>query len=288
MQTMSGKVVMVTGATSGIGKATAQALAEKGATVVIVGRNPEKSSAVAKEISKRSNNPAVEALIADMSELAEVRRISAQFKEKYGRLDVLINNAGAMYQERQVTSEGFELTFALNHLGSFLLTASLLDTLKASAPARIINVASISHKDAELDFDDLQSEKNYSAHQAYSRSKLANIMFTYELARRLARSGVTANVLHPGLLRTGFRDNLNRSSMQRIAEAIFMQVAAVSPEYGARTSVYLASSAKVEGLTGKYWYKEKPMQSSPASYNESTWTRLWDVSERMVAGTRSI
>ena len=206
--TMNGKICLVTGATNGIGKATALALAQMGATVVIVGRNPAKSAAEVSEIKHISGNDAVEALIADLSIMSQVRHIADQFKAKYQQLHVLVNNAGGTFFKRQVTAEGFEKTFALNHLNSFLLTSLLLDTLKASAPARIVNVASDAHKGAQLDFDDLQSEKSRFSLTAYGRSKLATVVFSYELARRLSGTGVTANVLHPGLVRTGFASNL--------------------------------------------------------------------------------
>ena len=205
---MNGKICLVTGATNGIGKATAQALAQMGATVVIVGRNPAKCAAVVSEIKHSSGNDAVEALIADLSIMAEVRQVADQFKAKYQQLHVLVNNAGAAYGKRQVTAEGFEKTFALNHLSSFLLTSLLLDTLKASAPARIVNVSSDAHKGAHLDFDDLQSAQGNFVFNAYGRSKLANVVFSYELARRLSGTGVTVNVLHPGLVRTGFASNM--------------------------------------------------------------------------------
>lgn len=277
---MKGKICLVTGATSGIGKATAVGLAGMGATVVIVGRNAVKTVAVVDEIKQRSGNNAVEALIGDLSVMAEVRRVAADFKAKYPRLDVLINNAGGLFWKRQVTADGFEKTWALNHLNYFLLTNLLLDTLKASGHARIVNVSSDSHKGARLDFDDLQSEKSYAGFTAYSRSKLANVVFSYELARRLAGTGVTVNVLHPGLVNTGFADNLGK-----VAAALYgfvMRFIALTPEQGAQTSVYLASSPDVEGVTGQYWEKCKSLQSGKAAYDESTWGRLWDVSAKMV------
>lgn len=282
-ENMQGKICLVTGATSGIGKATAQALAQMGATVVIVGRNPAKCAAVVDEIKQSSGNDAVEAIVGDLSIMAEVRQIADQFKAKYKNLHVLVNNAGGVFWKRQVTSEGFERTFALNHLNYFLLTHLLLDTLKASAPARIVNVSSDSHKTAHLDFDDLQSEKSGAGLNAYGRSKLANVVFSYELARRLEGTGVTVNVLHPGLVRTGFADSLGA-----VPAAIFgfvMRFVALTPEQGAQTSVYLATSPDVENVSGKYWEKSKALQSGRAAYDESTWTRLWEVSEKMVAST---
>jgi len=242
--TMNGKICLVTGATNGIGKATAQALAQMGATVVIVGRNPAKCAAVVSEIKQISGNDAVEALIADLSIMAQVRHVADQFKAKYQQLHVLVNNAGGTFFKRQVTAEGFEKTFALNHLNSFLLTSLLLDTLKASAPARIVNVASDAHKGAHLDFDDLQSEKGRFSLKAYGRSKLATVVFSYELARRLSGTGVTCNVLHPGLVYTGFASNMGAVPSAIIG--FFMRFVGLTPEQGAQTSVYLATSPDVE------------------------------------------
>ena len=279
--TMNGKICLVTGATNGIGKATAQALAQMGATVVIVGRNPAKCAAVVSEIKHISGNDAVEALIADLSIMAEVQQVADQFKAKYQKLHVLVNNDGGTFFKRQVTAEGFEKTFALNHLNSFLLTNLLLDTLKASAPARIVNVASDAHKGAQLDFDDLQSEKSRFSLTAYGRSKLATVVFSYELARRLTGTGVTCNVLHPGLVRTGFASNLG--AVPSAVFGFFLRFVGLTPEQGAQTSVYLASSPEVETVTGKYWEKSTVVRSDRAAYDKATWTRLWEVSDTMVA-----
>lgn len=282
-ETMTGKVCLVTGATNGIGKATAQALAQMGATVVIVGRNPTKCAAVVSEIKHSSGNGAVEALIANLSILAEVRHVADQFKAKHRELHVLVNNAGAAYGARQVTAEGFEKTFVLNHLSSFLLTSLLLDTLKASAPARIVNVSSDAHKGAHLDFDDLQSAQGNFVFNAYGRSKFATVVFSYELARRLSGTGVTVNVLHPGLVRTGFASNMG--AIPSAAIGFFMRFVGMTPEQGAQTSVYLATSPAVENVTGKYWEKCKAVPSGRAAYDEATWTRLWEVSDAMVAAS---
>jgi NAD(P)-dependent dehydrogenase (short-subunit alcohol dehydrogenase family) len=287
-ENMNGKVCLVTGATDGIGKITAQALARMGATVIIVGRNPAKCAAVVNEIKQSSDNEAVEALTADLSVMAEVQGLADQFMAKYQKLHVLVNNAGAIFPKRQVTPEGFEATFALNHLSYFVLTNLLFDTLKASAPAHIINVSSVSHKEGSLDFDDLQSERNYSAMKVYGRSKLANVVFTYELARRLAGTGVTANVLHPGLVRTGFSNSLKLNAVQRIGYDVFSWLMGVSPNQGAQTSIYLASSAEVEGVSGKYWEKKKPVASSSVSYDKTTWERLWRVSETLVGSKLAV
>jgi NAD(P)-dependent dehydrogenase (short-subunit alcohol dehydrogenase family) len=279
-QRMNSKICLVTGATNGIGKATALSLAQMGATVVIVGRSLEKCAAVVNEIKHISGNDAVEAIIADLSIMAEVQQVADQFKAKYQKLHVLVNNAGAAFGKRQVTSEGLEKTFALNHLGYFLLTSLLLDTLKASAPARIINVSSDAHKTAHLDFDDLQSEKGNFVFNAYGRSKLAVVVYSYELARRLTGTGVTVNVLHPGLVRTGFASNMGAIPAALIN--FFMRFVALTPEQGAQTSVYLATSPEVENVTGKYWEKSKAVPSGGATHDTTTWTRLWEVSDRMV------
>jgi NAD(P)-dependent dehydrogenase (short-subunit alcohol dehydrogenase family) len=277
---MNGKICLVTGATNGIGKATALALAQMGATVVIVGRNPAKCAAVVDEIKQISGNNNVEALIADLSVMAQVRRAADQFKAKYQNLHVLINNAGGAFWKREITSEGFERTFALNYLNYFLLTNLLLDMLKASAPSRIVNVSSDSHKGAHLDFDDLQSEQGSFGLTAYGRSKLADVVFSYELARRLTGTGVTCNVLHPGLVRTGFANNLG--AVPSAFFGFFMRFVGLTPEQGAQTSLYLATSPAVENVTGKYWEKSKAVPSGRAAYDETTWTRLWEVSDKMV------
>lgn len=278
--TMTGKICLVTGATNGIGKATAQALAQMGATVVIVGRNPAKCAAVISEIKHISGNDEVEALIADLSLMAEVRQVADQFKAKYRKLHVLVNNVGAAFGKRQVTPEGFEKTFALNYLNYFLLTNLLLDTLKASAPSRIVNVSSNEHAGAHLDFDNLQSENRSSILNAYGRSKFATVVFSYELARRLAGTGVTSNVLHPGLVRTGFASNLG--AVPSAAISFFMRFVALTPEQGAQTSIYLATSPDVENVTGKYWVKSKAAPSGRATFDKTTWARLWQVSDKMI------
>jgi retinol dehydrogenase 12 len=280
---MKDKVVLITGATNGIGKVAATELAKQGATVVIVGRSAEKTLATVKEIQEATGHQQqVDYLLADLSSMAEVRRLAAEFKKKYSRLDVLINNAGATFTTRQETVDGYEKTFATNHLSYFLLTTLLLDVLKASAPARIVNVASDAHSTGKINFDDLQSRNGYGAagFRAYGTSKLANVLFTYELARRLEGTGVTANVIHPGFVASGFGANNGRlfSGVLKLLQ----RVAAITPEKGAETIIYLASSPEVEGITGKYWDKRKQISSSTASYNVETAKRLWEVSEQLV------
>ncbi|MFN8376694.1 MAG: SDR family oxidoreductase [Anaerolineae bacterium] len=277
---MQGKIVLVTGATNGIGKVAALELAKKGATVVIVGRNRAKTEAVLNEIKTQSGSQKVDLLLGDLSVQADVRRLASEFKSKYTRLDVLLNNAGAVFANRQETADGYEMTFALNHLSYFLLTHLLLDVLKASAPSRIVNVASDAHNGASLNFDDLQNKKGYpvGGFGPYGQSKLANIMFSYELARRLQGTGVTVNVLHPGFVATGF--GRNNGGLMGLVMPI-AQLFAMNEQEGAKTMIYLASSPEVEGVSGKYWDKSKAVKSSPVSYDEAAQRRLWEVSEQM-------
>lgn len=278
---MQGKTVLISGATNGIGKQSALELAKMGAKVVIIGRSKTKTDEALREIQSGSGNKDVHALLADLSSMAEVRRVADEFKKQFSRLDVLLNNAGGVFSTRQETVDGYEMTFALNHLSYFLLTNLLLDTIKASAPARIVNVSSDAHTGGSINFSDLQfktSGYSMGGFKAYSQSKLMNIMFTYELARRLAGTNVTANALHPGFVNSGFGRN-NKGLMQ-----IAMSIAtlfAINVENGAKTSVYLASSSEVEGVTGKYFDKSKAKKSNAASYDESAQKRLWDISEEL-------
>ena len=276
---MKGKICLITGATSGIGKVTALELARMGATVVISGRNPQRCADTVAFIRTATGNAAVEQLVADLSSQAEIRRMAAEFKQRFPRLDVLVNNAGGFFMKREITVDGFEMTWALNHLSYFLLTHLLLDTLKASAPARIVNVSSDAHQGGRINFQDLQGERNYRGWFAYAQSKLANILFTYELAHKLDGSSITVNALHPGFVASGFAKN--NGSLVRLGISI-LGLFALTPEQGAQTSVYLASSPEVEGVTGKYYMKCKPANSSPASYDMDTARQLWDVSEKMV------
>jgi NAD(P)-dependent dehydrogenase (short-subunit alcohol dehydrogenase family) len=277
-QPMHDKVCMITGATSGIGLVTAQALARKGATVIVVARNLERGTATVSRIQQETGNQAVECMMADLSVQAQVRQLATEVQRRFARLDLLINNAGALFGQRQVSVEGVEMTFALNHLAYFLLTNLLLDRLQASASARIINVSSEAHRRARLDFADLQGRQHYRGWRAYAQSKLANILFTYELARRLDGTAVMTNVLHPGFVATNFGRN-NRS----ITAALWriLQLAAISPEQGAETIIYLASSAEVKDITGKYFVKQKAVRSSEASYNRAAAERLWQASAEL-------
>ena len=273
---MAGKFVLVTGGTGGIGKATAIGLAALGARVGITGRDPTRTEAAAAGIRDTSGSPGVDAFPADMSVQAGVRHLAAQVLDTYPRLDVLVNNAGGFWAHRHVTADGLEHTFALNHLAPFLLTSLLLDRLIASAPARIVNVSSAAHTRGRIDFDDLQGERNYSGQRAYSQSKLANVMFTYELARRLDGTGVTATVLHPGVVRTSFgaEDQAAYLAAMIGVARLFMK----TPAQGAGTPIYLASSPQVEGITGRYFVNREPKASSKASYDTAGAARLWQVS----------
>jgi NAD(P)-dependent dehydrogenase (short-subunit alcohol dehydrogenase family) len=280
MTTMEGKICLITGGTNGIGKSTAQALAQMGATVVIVGRNAQKTSQVVDEIRSLTRSQKVEALLADLSSQREVQRLAGEFKSKYSQLHVLLNNAGAMFWSRQLTVDGLETTFALNHLAPFLLTNLLLDTIKASAPARIINVSSAAHRGGKMDFEDLQSERRYTGMGVYGQSKLANILFTLELSRRLEGTGVTANALHPGFVNSGFAKN-NPGLIFKLFGAIGPLLAR-SPERGAETSIYLASSPDVQGVTGKYFSDSKVTQTAPQATDGAAAKKLWEVSAELV------
>lgn len=281
--TLAGKTILITGATSGIGFITARTLANRGATVVLVGRDSARAEACVAEIQRDTGNSAVSALIADLSSMREVRDLAGTFLGQYPRLDVLVNNAGAVFTTHQTTEDGYERTFALNHLAPFLLTTLLLDRLKANAPSRVVTVSSMAHAGQKLDFADItHSKQSYSPWRAYGESKLANAMFTYALARRLAGTGVTANTLHPGVVNTNFAKN--NGGLMKLAMTIFSPFE-ITPAKGAETSVYLASAPEVADVSGKYFVKGKPAKSSPASYDESAQERLWQLSEEMAALT---
>lgn len=280
---MQNKICLVTGATAGIGEETARALAGMGATVIIVGRSSERCAATVARIRDQTGNANVEAMVADLSLLKGVQRLGEEFTHKYKRLDVLLNNAGAMFASRQLTAEGFEMTLALNHLNYFLLTHLLLDTLKASAPARIVNVASdVHHGVKTLNFEEIERQRGFSLVSGYAQSKLANILFTYELARRLEGTGVTANTLHPGVVASNF--GLNNGWWFRPIRALLNRFS-ISVEEGATTSLHVATSPTLEGVTGKYFDKSKEAPSSPASHDRDAARRLWELSERWVAET---
>ena len=278
-QTLAGKTILITGATSGIGFITARELATLGATVVLVGRDATRSQDIVTAIQRETGNTSVSALVADLSSMQEVRDLAGSFMAHYPRLDVLINNAGAVFMQRGTTADGYERTFALNHLAPFLLTSLLLDRLKHNAPARVVTVSSMAHAGQRIDFDDVnRTAHGYGAWRAYGESKLANIMFTYALARRLDGTQVTANALHPGVVNTNF--GKSNGGTLKLAMTLFSPFE-ISPEKGAQTSVYLASSPDVATVSGTYFVKSKPAKSSPASYDEEAQERLWLLSEHM-------
>jgi len=280
---MAGKTVLVTGGTGGIGKATALGLATLGARVAITGRDRARAQAAAADIRTATGNDAVDAYAADLSAQAEVRRLAAEMLATYPRLDVLVNNVGGYWAHRHVTGDGLEHTFALNHLAPFLLTNLLWDRLLASAPARVITVSSGAQAMGRIDFDDLQGERNWSGQRAYNQSKLANVMFTYELARRLEGTGVTATVLHPGVVRTAFGAE-DPAGWQRLFLPL-VRPWLKSPAQGAETPIYLASSPEVAGVTGRYFANRKPKTSNRASYDTEAQARLWRVSADLVGLT---
>jgi NAD(P)-dependent dehydrogenase (short-subunit alcohol dehydrogenase family) len=275
---MNGKVALITGGTGGIGKAAATALACLGAEVVVVGRDEERGEAAVAEIREKSGNDGVSLLLADLSVQVEVRKLAEEFRERHDRLDVLVNNAGLVLSERNETPDGIEAQFAINHLAPFLLTNLLSDLLKKSAPSRVVTVSSEAQRWGKMDFDDLQSKKRYRGFPVYGMTKLANVMFTFELAERLKGTGVTANCMHPGTVNTGFAQN-NRGPAA-LAFRLFKPFMR-SPEQGADTLVYLAASPAVEGMTGKYVSDRKVTAASPIAYDENARKRLWEESGRL-------
>ena len=276
-QWIRGKTCMITGATSGIGRASAIELGRMGAKLVLVCRNRERGDELVREI-QRAGNPDVELMVADLESQAQIRKLAADFLATKKPLHVLINNAGVFNMKRALTSDGLEEVFAVNHLAYFMLTLLLLDRIKESAPARIINIASDLHKRATLKFDDLGGGRSFGGMSSYGQSKLANVVFTYELARRLAGTGVTVNCVHPGGVATNLAKN--NGALAAVAWKVigaFMK----SPENGARTQIYLASSPEVEGVTGKYFIDSKEARSSAESHDANVARRLWEVSAQM-------
>jgi len=278
---MSGKVCLVTGTSAGIGKATAIGLAKMDATVVAAMRDSEKSKAAYAEIKDKSgkNESSITFLPVDLSSQASIRKFAGDFNEKFPRLDVLLNNAGVSQSKRSLTVDGIETTFAVNVLAPFLLSNLLLAKLKASAPSRIVNVSSAASDGAKIDFDNLRGEKKFSMFGIYGQSKLALNMITVEFARRLAGTGVTANFLHPGVIRT----DLGTRDVNPILNALakFVKLFLGSPENGAKTSIYLATSPEVQLVSGKYFAKSKEKDANPESFNEVSSKRLWNVCEKM-------
>jgi retinol dehydrogenase 12 len=272
---IAGKSCLVTGGTAGIGLVTARELVRMGATVTIVGRDPERGDAAVANIKAAAERDAIEFVAADLSDQSQLRAFAAAFRERQSKLDILINNAGGLFGRRRVTADGIEMTFALNHLNYFLLTHLLLPSLRAGAPSRIVNVASEAHRGVSLEFDNLQGAVRYNRWLAYKRSKLANLLFTYELSRRLKGNAITVNALHPGFVATdiGVRQRFVPGILWRIGKLF-----AINVEEGAATSIHLASAPEVADISGQYFIESRPARSSAASYDRQTGIRLWEVS----------
>ena len=278
MANMAGKVVVLTGGTSGIGQVAAEAIAGMGARLILVVRDPKRAEAALARLRMRSPGVAHAVYYADLSRLAQMKRVAAEIAAAEPRIDVLINNAGALFTPRQVTEDGLELTFATNHVSYFVMTHFLRERLIAAAPARIINTSSDAHRHARLDFNDLQSEKGYRGFSVYSRSKLANVLFTRELARRLEGTGVSANSLHPGFVATRFGDNNGGRSSAVFG---FLKKFAISPEKGAATIIYLATSDETAAITGQYFYKCRVATASKQAQDDESANRLWQETARL-------
>ncbi len=277
---MHDKVCLVTGANRGIGRAIAEGLAAAGANVVLVCRDLQAAQEAAARIRRRTRNEKVHVMLADLASGGSIRRLAAAYTERFGRVDVLVHNAGVVPRRRQVSDDGIELQLAVNHLAPFLLTALLRECLGASAPARVVTVSSDAHRVARLDFDDLQAERRYGRWSRYASTKLMNVLFTYELARRLEGTGVTANCLHPGVIRTGLARDL--TPLPR-SLAWLLSLGYGRPARGAATAIHLAVSPKVEGITGQYFVRRAPRRSSARSYDRDAQQRLWEVSARLIA-----
>lgn len=280
---MEGRTVVITGANSGVGKATAVALAAAGARTVVTARDEGRGTRALEDIRRASGSDRVDLELFDLADLSSVRAGARRLLDRYEQIHVLVNNAGLVLSRRSETKDGFEATFGVNHLGPFLLTRELTGRLEASAPSRVVTVASTAHRSARggLDFDDLQSERHYAGMRAYGRSKLANILFSNELARRLGGTGVTANSLHPGTVATGFARDGDASGLLAFGVKLIKPFV-LTPERGARTSVYLASSPEVADTTGGYFVKCRARKPSAAAQDQTAAARLWAVSEELV------
>ncbi len=276
---LAGKTVLVTGATSGIGLETAVHLAGLGAQVVMVGRDPARTQAAVSEVRRRAISTTVDSLLCDFSSQRQIRSLATTFVQTHERLHVLVNNAGTVFAKRTLTEDGIEATFAVNHLGYFLLTSLLLDVLKKSAPARVVNVASISHYRGTLDFADLGFAQGYGVLKAYERSKLANVLFTRELARRLQSTRVTVNCMHPGMVATQIWTHAPGWAKPLVG---LLRLFMLSPTQGAETLIYLAASSEVEGKTGLYYDKKKARTPSALARDDALALRLWQESARLV------
>jgi NAD(P)-dependent dehydrogenase (short-subunit alcohol dehydrogenase family) len=290
MTDMTGKVCLITGATSGIGLAAARQIAAKGGTVVLAGRTAATCTAAGTSVGaySRAGAAAVDWLAADLAVQDEVRALAAEFRQRYDRLDVLVNNAGTMVRNRTLTAEGVELTLAVNHLAPFLLTNLLGDLLAGSAPSRVVTVTSVAHERGRLDFGDMRMDRGYLPFRAYARSKLANLLFTYELARRLGGSGVTANAVNPGLVRTGLGKGNGplRDLAWQLTHVRYRSVS-LTADQGADSVSYLAGSSAVEALSGKYFSERRPVDSSSASRDVAAAERLWSLSDQWTAPAAS-
>lgn len=282
MTVLAGKICVVTGGTSGIGLATAEKLAALGARLILVGRDRDKGEAARARLMRLSPACAVEIVYGDLSRLADMRQVAQDLLAAAPRIDVLVNNAGAIFNRREETLDGFERSFALNHMGYFVLTRHLEARLAQSAPSRIVSVSSAAHWGAVLDFSDLQMAHGFDGWTAYRKSKLCNILFTRELARRLAGTGVTANCLHPGFVASGFGDN--NAGFFRMGIALGKRLIAISLDRGAETSAYLAASPEVATTSGLYFAKCRASSPSAAAQDDAAARRLWDESIRLAAG----
>lgn len=276
---MQGKTVLISGANSGIGLVTAREIAKMGASVIMLCRSAERGKAAQAEVIKESGNEDVQLLLCDLSSQADIRRAAGEFRAAHDRLDVLVNNAGAIFTKRQESVDGIEMTFAVNHIGYYLLTMELLDLIKASAPARIVNVSSGAHEVGKFNFDDYNREEKFSAFPVYGESKMANILFTRELARRLEGTDVTVNALHPGFVATNFAKNTGW--LGKFAMTLFAPIMGISPEKGAETTIYLATAPEVEGVTGGYFYKKKQKKTHSFAESVEAQKRLWVLSEQL-------
>ncbi len=278
---MTRRLCLITGATDGIGKETAIQMASKGYDLILIGRNKQKGKKVINQILKNSKECKIDFFQADLILMKEVAKVADEVRAKYDKIDILINNVGAYFAFRGMTEEGFERTFALNHLGYFLMTKKLLDLVQASGYARIINVSSSAHYGIDFEFDNINGEKKYKGFDAYKKSKLANVMFTYELAKRIERKGVTANCLHPGFVATKFGNNNNILWRMFIGFAKMMM--AISVKDGAKTTVYLACSKDVENTTGRFFANSEVKKGSSKAKNEEHNRKLWEVSEEAIS-----
>ena len=279
--TMQGKICLVTGATAGIGQAAARLLAKRGATVVGVGRNPANNEYSTRLIREETGNMSIHYLLADLSSQKDIHALAHQYQSRFDRLDVLVNNAGATFAKRQESVDGIEMTFALNHLGYFLLTNLLVNIMEASEPVRVINVSSSLHKFGAIDFDDIPYQNGYSRSKAYQRSKLANIAFTYELARRLCNLKISVNAMNPGLVATNVGNSAGGYAEK--LKGLVDKIAGLTPEEGAQTIIYLAASSEVDGVSGRYFEKEKLLPSAKATHDLEFCSRILLLSERLTS-----